>query len=67
MENVRKMENFIEKIMNLKGVNFLKLTKVSVDLKLMILSCLMKMKILLKTILRLLILTSKIMKRVKIF
>ena len=38
MENVRKMENFIEKIMNLKGVNFLKLTKVSVDLKLMILS-----------------------------
>ena len=67
MENVRKMENFIEKIMNLKGVNFLKLTKVSVDLKLMILSCLMKMKILLKTILRLLILTLKIMKRVKIF
>ena len=67
MENVRKMENFIEKIMNLKDVNFLKLTKVSVDLKLMILSCLMKMKILLKTILRLLILTSKIMKRVKIF
>ena len=67
MENVRKMENFIEKIMNLKGVNFLKLTKVSVDLKLMILSCLMKMKILLKNILRLLILTSKIMKRVKIF